>query len=101
MSASHGKGWAFTWLDWGPTPDIPPSRRRITHLVVLPLYPQFSISTSGSSLRLLEQYFRSDSYLRYMKHTVIPSWYQARRRPRWSVFTSFMCLLQTICRAPD
>ena len=27
----------------------------ITRLVVLPLYPQFSISTSGSSLRLLEQ----------------------------------------------
>ena len=29
----------------------------ITKLVVLPLYPQFSISTSGSSLRLLEQIF--------------------------------------------
>lgn len=30
----------------------------ITRLVVLPLYPQFSISTSGSSLRLLERIFR-------------------------------------------
>ncbi|PPS05563.1 hypothetical protein GOBAR_AA15082 [Gossypium barbadense] len=29
----------------------------ITKLVVLPLYPQFSISTSGSSLRLLEKGF--------------------------------------------
>lgn len=32
----------------------------ITKLVVLPLYPQFSISTSGSSLRLLERIFRWD-----------------------------------------
>ncbi|KAJ7530230.1 hypothetical protein O6H91_15G086100 [Diphasiastrum complanatum] len=30
----------------------------ITRLVILPLYPQFSISTSGSSLRLLEGIFR-------------------------------------------
>jgi len=33
-------------------------RDGITKLVVLPLYPQFSISTSGSSLRLLERIFR-------------------------------------------
>lgn len=49
----------------------------ITRLVVLPLYPQFSISTSGSSLRLLEQLFSEDEYLQqHMEHTVIPSWYQ-------------------------
>ncbi|CAM6107323.1 unnamed protein product [Calypogeia fissa] len=48
----------------------------ITRLVVLPLYPQFSISTSGSSLRLLEGIFRMDEYLVNMQHTVIPSWYQ-------------------------
>jgi ferrochelatase len=48
----------------------------ITRLVVLPLYPQFSISTSGSSLRLLEQLFRDDAELSQLKHTVIPSWYQ-------------------------
>ncbi|CAM8937236.1 unnamed protein product [Rhodiola kirilowii] len=48
----------------------------ITKLVVLPLYPQFSISTSGSSLRLLESIFRDDEYLVNMQHTVIPSWYQ-------------------------
>ncbi|EOX94121.1 Ferrochelatase 2 isoform 2 [Theobroma cacao] len=48
----------------------------ITKLVVLPLYPQFSISTSGSSLRLLESIFRDDEYLVNMRHTVIPSWYQ-------------------------
>ncbi|KAL2453100.1 Ferrochelatase-2 [Abeliophyllum distichum] len=51
-------------------------RDRITKLVVLPLYPQFSISTSGSSLRLLESIFREDEYLVNMQHTVIPSWYQ-------------------------
>jgi len=47
----------------------------VTRLVVLPLYPQFSISTSGSSLRLLEHLFKTDSTLRNLKHTVIPSWY--------------------------
>ncbi|KAL3529899.1 hypothetical protein ACH5RR_009221, partial [Cinchona calisaya] len=51
-------------------------RDKITKLVVLPLYPQFSISTSGSSLRLLESLFREDEYLINMQHTVIPSWYQ-------------------------
>ncbi|KAK7316903.1 hypothetical protein RJT34_00700 [Clitoria ternatea] len=51
-------------------------RDGITKLVVLPLYPQFSISTSGSSLRLLERIFREDEYLVNMQHTVIPSWYQ-------------------------
>eukprot|EP00250_Pteridium_aquilinum_P002661 c12885_g1_i1 orf=251-1678(-) len=49
---------------------------QITKLVVLPLYPQFSISTSGSSLRVLEEIFRKDQYLVNMQHTVIPSWYQ-------------------------
>ena len=49
----------------------------IERLVVLPLYPQFSISTSGSSLRLIEQLFRGDEYLsQRLQHTVIPSWYQ-------------------------
>jgi ferrochelatase len=51
-------------------------RDAVTRLVVLPLYPQFSISTSGSSLRLLEQYFSEDQDLANVRHTVIPSWYQ-------------------------
>lgn len=50
----------------------------VTRLVVLPLYPQFSISTSGSSLRLLEQSFKSDPKLQFLQHTVIPSWYQRK-----------------------
>jgi ferrochelatase len=47
----------------------------IRNLVVLPLYPQFSISTSGSSLRLLEKYFYEDQEFNEMKTTVIPAWY--------------------------
>lgn len=53
-------------------------RDGVTQLVVLPLYPQFSISTSGSSLRLLEKLFKEDGYLRGIKHTVIPSWYERK-----------------------
>jgi ferrochelatase len=51
-------------------------RDGITRLVVLPLYPQFSVSTSGSSLRLLEKLLKSDPVLTRMRHVVIPSWYQ-------------------------
>lgn len=49
---------------------------RITKLVVLPLYPQFSISTSGSSIRLLQSIFREDSYLSRLPVSIIKSWYQ-------------------------
>lgn len=48
----------------------------VGRLVILPLYPQFSISTSGSSLRLLESLFKEDAALARLQHTVIPSWYQ-------------------------
>lgn len=48
----------------------------INALVILPLYPQFSISTSGSSLRVLQEEFtKYASKYRNMMHTVIPSWY--------------------------
>lgn len=50
----------------------------INALVILPLYPQFSISTSGSSLRLLQETFAKDAATwgadRIM-HTVVPAWY--------------------------
>lgn len=46
----------------------------MTHLIVIPLYPQFSISTSGSSLRLLEEIFESDPAFNDLKHSVIASW---------------------------
>ncbi|MEM9216903.1 MAG: ferrochelatase [Cyanobacteria bacterium P01_F01_bin.150] len=48
----------------------------IDHLVILPLYPQFSISTSGSSFRLLEEIWNKDSDFKKIRHTVIPSWYK-------------------------
>eukprot|EP00887_Chlorella_sp_A99_P000003 scaffold16.g3.t1 len=51
-------------------------RDGISKLVVLPLYPQFSVSTSGSSLRLLEKLLKEDPVLRQVRHVVIPSWYQ-------------------------
>ncbi|KAL1089042.1 hypothetical protein E1A91_D08G300600v1 [Gossypium mustelinum] len=51
-------------------------RDRITKLVVLPLYPQFSISTTGSSIRVLERIFKEDAYLSRLPVSVILSWYQ-------------------------
>ncbi|XVE97653.1 hypothetical protein REPUB_Repub03eG0037400 [Reevesia pubescens] len=51
-------------------------RDRITKLVVLPLYPQFSISTTGSSIRVLQRIFGKDAYLSRLPVSVILSWYQ-------------------------
>jgi protoporphyrin/coproporphyrin ferrochelatase len=48
----------------------------VDELVILPLYPQFSISTSGSSFRLLEKMWQKDEKLQGVKYTVIPSWYK-------------------------
>ena len=50
----------------------------INALVIVPLYPQFSISTSGSSLRVLQEEFASKPQIwgdKVMTHTVIPQWY--------------------------
>ncbi len=51
-------------------------RDRIERLVILPLYPQFSISTSGSSFRLLQRIWLEDPKLDAIEYTVIPSWYK-------------------------
>lgn len=51
-------------------------RDNITKLVVLPLYPQFSISTTGSSIRLLQSLFRDDKILSRLPVAIIQSWYQ-------------------------
>ena len=50
-------------------------RDRVENLVILPLYPQFSISTSGSSFRVLEEMWKEDPALRQIEYTIIPSWY--------------------------
>ncbi|MBO9999827.1 MAG: ferrochelatase [Cyanobacteria bacterium SID2] len=50
-------------------------RDRLDKLVILPLYPQFSISTSGSSFRLLERIWDEDPSLQQIDYTVVSSWY--------------------------
>jgi protoporphyrin/coproporphyrin ferrochelatase len=68
-------------------------RDEIDALVIVPLYPQFSISTSGSSLRLLQEIFAQNTAAQQLQnvdqkkasssslvrdgmvHTVVPSWY--------------------------
>ncbi len=52
-------------------------RDKIEKLVILPLYPQFSISTSGSSFRELERFWTDDPELKKIDYTVIPSWYKS------------------------
>jgi protoporphyrin/coproporphyrin ferrochelatase len=46
----------------------------ITKLVVLPLYPQFSISTSGSSFKLLDKLWQADPELQKIERITIRSW---------------------------
>jgi len=48
----------------------------IKELVVLPLYPQFSISTSGASFRILEEMWAEDPELKEIDYTIVPSWYK-------------------------
>ena len=48
----------------------------IKEVVVLPLYPQFSISTSGASFRVLEEMWKSDPELQKIDYTIVPSWYE-------------------------
>ncbi len=50
-------------------------RDGVEELVILPLYPQFSISTSGSSFRLIESIWQDDPELQKIKYTLIPSWF--------------------------
>ena len=51
-------------------------RDEIEQLVILPLYPQFSISTSGSSFRLIEKIWQENPQLQPAQYTVIADWYQ-------------------------
>jgi protoporphyrin/coproporphyrin ferrochelatase len=51
-------------------------RDGIEDLVILPLYPQFSISTSGSSFRLIDRIWQENPSLKPLKYTVVPSWYE-------------------------
>ncbi|KAK5830094.1 hypothetical protein PVK06_013888 [Gossypium arboreum] len=51
-------------------------RDRITKLVVLPLFPQFSITTTGSSIRVLQRIFMDDAYLSRLPVSIIRFWYR-------------------------
>lgn len=53
-------------------------RDGVDNLVILPLYPQFSISTSGSSFRVLEEMWSKDPALQKIRYTLIPSWYDCQ-----------------------
>eukprot|EP00751_Fragilariopsis_kerguelensis_P027905 CAMPEP_0170862158 /NCGR_PEP_ID=MMETSP0734-20130129/18776_1 /TAXON_ID=186038 /ORGANISM="Fragilariopsis kerguelensis, Strain L26-C5" /LENGTH=476 /DNA_ID=CAMNT_0011236643 /DNA_START=299 /DNA_END=1731 /DNA_ORIENTATION=- len=79
---------------WKPfTEDALESIRKdkLKALVIVPLYPQFSISTSGSSLRVLQEEFSKDTTsFGDMIHTVVPSWYY---RPGY--ITAVSSLIQT------
>jgi ferrochelatase len=48
----------------------------IKRVVVLSLYPQFSMSTTGSSLRDLESQFKEDPSLKDIRDAVIPSFHK-------------------------
>ncbi len=47
----------------------------LDRLVVLPLYPQYSISTTGSSFKELDQAWQQDPQLRSIERVLINSWY--------------------------
>ena len=71
----------FAMRYWNPyTEEVLASIRRdgINTLVIVPLYPQYSISTSGSSLRVLQEIFLQNPDLwgqDKVAHTVVPAWY--------------------------
>ena len=47
----------------------------ITQLVVLPLYPQYSITTTGSSFKLLDQLWQQDPTLSTIQRVMLNTWY--------------------------
>ena len=51
-------------------------RDGITHLVALPLYPQFSVATSGSSFKALIRAFEETGAPRKVRRHYISHWYQ-------------------------
>lgn len=71
----------FAMRYWNPyTEEVLEQMKRdnINTIVIVPLYPQYSISTSGSSLKLLQEIFykEPDNWgPDKVTHTVVPSWY--------------------------
>ncbi|NJK64586.1 MAG: ferrochelatase [Synechococcaceae cyanobacterium SM2_3_1] len=48
---------------------------QLTRVVVLPLYPQYSITTTGSAFKLLDQLWEQDPQLTPVERIYINSWY--------------------------
>ena len=71
----------FAMRYWNPyTEEVLNQMHRdgINSMVILPLYPQYSISTSGSSLKLLLDIFESEPEKwgpEKVTHSVVPAWY--------------------------
>jgi protoporphyrin/coproporphyrin ferrochelatase len=71
----------------------------IEQLVILPLYPQFSISTSGSSFRLIEKIWNENPQLKPPKYTVIADWY---KEPGYlQAMSELICAQIDRCPNPD
>jgi protoporphyrin/coproporphyrin ferrochelatase len=71
----------------------------IEQLVILPLYPQFSISTSGSSFRLIEKIWNENPQLKPPKYTVIADWY---KEPGYlQAMSELICAQIDRCPDPD
>ena len=51
----------------------------IERVIILPLYPQYSISTTGSSLKLLDKLWAADPKLAQIERFTISSWYDQPR----------------------
>ncbi|AFY94800.1 ferrochelatase [Chamaesiphon minutus] len=74
-------------------------RDEIEQLVILPLYPQFSISTSGSSFRLIEKIWSENPQLKPPKYTVIADWY---KEPGYlQAMSELICAQIDNCPNPD
>ena len=71
----------FAMRYWNPyTEEVLEEMRNdgVNTVVIAPLYPQYSISTSGSSLKLLRDIFYRQPQVwgpDKVKHTVVPAWY--------------------------
>lgn len=72
------------------------TQQNVTRLVIIPLYPHFSISTSGSALRVLERMLYTTPGFP-MKSTVVPSWFN---RPTY-VRASARMIEQSLQTLPD
>ena len=71
----------FAMRYWNPyTEEVLEEMRSdgVNTMVIAPLYPQYSISTSGSSLKLLRDIFYRQPQVwgqDKVRHTVVPAWY--------------------------